>query len=201
MVIKRCAAEDVLLRTFLFLSSWVRRCWFSELGTITHEFRQIPVDDAVAVLDWIAARENVFRVVVADFCKRCVFAFFRLAVCRHCHAGLHVSVLGIAAPENEIAFEFPDATDACCVSMCTGVCKYDVFENGSVVYPRVGIGGKIKPQIGEVVLLFAANRSAGFQVEPVAFAEYFGVLEYFNVAVQCFPFDFRTAFFEGVQNV
>ena len=42
----------------------------SEGGTFAHELRKIAVDDAVALLDRIVAREDVLGVVVANLLKR-----------------------------------------------------------------------------------------------------------------------------------
>ena len=39
----------------------------SELGAFAHEFRKVAVDDAVALLDGIVAREDVLGVVVAKW--------------------------------------------------------------------------------------------------------------------------------------
>ena len=61
-----------------------------------HEFGKVCVDDAVALLDGIVAREDVLGIAVANLLKRGVFAVFGFAVVHHCHARLHVGVTGIA---------------------------------------------------------------------------------------------------------
>lgn len=173
----------------------------SEQCAVAHKSGKVLVDDAVSVLDGIVARKDVFRIVVPDFDQWRVFAVFRLAACGHRHAGLHVGVFRVSASKDEVAFEFSDASDTCRVSVSAGVCEDDVFKDGPVVDSRVGIGGEIKSEVGEVVFLFSADGSAGFEVEPVAFAKNLRVLENLDVAVEGFALDFRAVLVESFKDV
>ena len=85
----------------------------SERSAFAHEFRKVAVDDAVALLDGIVAREDVLGVVVANLLKRGVFAVFGLAVVHHRHARLHVGVASIALAEYEVAFKRSATPYAC----------------------------------------------------------------------------------------
>ena len=69
--------------------------------------------DAISFLNWIVARENVFRIVVADFYQWCIFAIFSFNTRCHGHTGLNIRVFRIVATKNEVAFKFPNASNAC----------------------------------------------------------------------------------------
>ena len=159
---------------------------------VAHELREISVDDAVALLDWIATREDVLRIVVANLLKRGIFTVFGLAVVHHCHACLHIGVPGIAFAEDEVAFKRPDAPYAGRVAEGTCIGVDHVFNRRPVVDPAVGIGGEVKAEVGKVVLLFSSDGAAGFEVEPVAFIQDLRVLENVDVAVQGFALDVRS---------
>ena len=76
-----------------------------EHTSFAHEIGKVRVDDAVALLDGVVAREDVFRIVVANLLQRGVFAFLRFAACHHRHAGLHIGVSCIAPAEDEVTFK------------------------------------------------------------------------------------------------
>ena len=84
-----------------------------ERGAGVHELGKVCMDDAVALLDGIVAREDVLGVVVANLLKRGVFAVFGLAVVHHRHARLHVGIASIALAEYEVAFKRSDTPYAC----------------------------------------------------------------------------------------
>ena len=155
----------------------------SERSAGAHEFRKVAVDDAVAMLDGIVAREDVLGVVVANLFKRSVFAVFGLAVVHHCHARLHVGVAGIAPAEDEVAFKRSDAPYACRIAVGTGVGVDYVFKRRPVVDPVVGICGEVEAEVGQVVFLFSPDGSAGLEVEPAAFVQDLCVLQNADVPV------------------
>ena len=163
----------------------------SEHGAVTHELRKISVDDAVALLDGIVAREDVLRIVVANLLQRRVFSVFGFAVAHHGHARLYVGISGIALAENEIAFKRTYSPDACRIAVRTGVGVDYIFKRWPVVDSVVGICGEVEAEVGKVVFLLASDGAAGFEVEPVAFIENLCVLQNADVAVQRFAFDVR----------
>lgn len=173
----------------------------SERSAGAHEFRKVAVDDAVALLDGIVAREDVLGVVVADLLKRSVFAVFGLAVVHHRHARLHVGVAGIAPAKDEVAFKRSDAPYACRIAVGTGVGVDYVFKRRSVVDPVVGIGGEVEAEVGQVVFLFSPDGSAGLEVEPAAFVQDLCVLQNADVPVQRFALDVRFRLFKIIKEV
>ena len=116
----------------------------SEHGTVAHELRKIPVDDAVALLDGIVAREDVLRIVVSNLFQRRVFSVFGSAVAHHGHARLHVGVSGFSLAENEIAFKRAYSPDACRIAVGTGVGVDHIFKCRPVVDSVVGICGEVE---------------------------------------------------------
>ena len=159
------------------------------------------MDDAVALLDGIVAREDVLGVVVANLLKRGVFAVFGLAVVHHRHARLHVGVAGIAPAEDEVAFNRSDAPYACRIAEGTGVGVDYVFKRRPVVDPVVGIGGEVEAKVGQVVFLFSPDGSAGLEVEPAAFVQDLCVLQNADVPVQRFALDVRSSLFKIIKEV
>lgn len=127
---------------------------------LVHEFRQVFMDDALALLKRVVAREDELRVIVADFLQRCVLSVFGGLVGRDCHRHLGVGVVGIPASEDEIAFERADSADADGMAVGPGIDIDDVLECRAVVDPVVCVGGKIEPEVGQVELLLAADRSS-----------------------------------------
>lgn len=85
--------------------------------------------------------------------------------------------------------------------MSAGIREDDVFNDGAVVDPCVGIGGKVKSEIGEIVFLFAADGRTGFEIKPVAFVKDFCVLENLDVSMQCFTLDFRPVLMKSFKDV
>ena len=161
----------------------------SERCVVAHELREIPVDDAVALLDWIVAREDVFWVVVANLLQRSVFSVFSPSLVHHCHARLHVRVAGVTIAKDEIAFQCTDSPYACRIAVGAGVGVYHVFNRRTVVDPIVGVCGEVETEVREIVLLLAADGSAGFKVKAVAFVENLGVFQNADVSVQRFALD------------
>ena len=168
---------------------------------IAHEFGKVCVDDAVALLDGIVAREDVLGIVVANPLQRGIFAIFRFAACHHRHAGLHVCVFGIATAQNEIAFRRTDAPDACGIAMRAGVCENGVFKRGAVVDAVVGVGRKVESEVGKIVFLPAPYGAAGFEVEAVAFVEDLCIFQNAYVLVQGFALYVRSRLFKLAENV
>ena len=175
--------------------------WRLEHYTIAHEFGKVCVDDAVALLDGIVAREDVFGIVVANLLQRGVFAVFRFAAGHHRHTGLHIGVFGIATAQNEIAFKRTDAPDACGIAMRTGVCENGVFKRGAVVDAVVRVGGEVESEIRKVVFLLASDGTTGFEVEAAAFVQNLCVFQNAYVPVQSFSFDVRSRLFKFVEDV
>ena len=172
-----------------------------ERGAGVHELGKVCMDDAVALLDGIVAREDVLGVVVANLLKRGVFAVFGLAVVHHRHARLHVGVASIALAEYEVAFKRSDTPYACRIAVGTGVGVDYVFKRRPVVDPVVGIGGEVEAEVGQVVFLLTSDGSAGFEVEPAAFIQDLCVLQNADVAVQCFALDVRSRLFKIIKEV
>ena len=172
-----------------------------EHGAGVHELGKVCMDDAVALLDGIVAREDVLGVVVANLLKRGVFAVFGLAVVHHRHARLHVGVASIALAEYEVAFKRSDTPYACRIAVGTGVGVDYVFKRRPVVDPVVGIGGEVEAEVGQVVFLLTSDGSAGFEVEPAAFIQDLCVLQNADVAVQCFALDVRSRLFKIIKEV
>lgn len=172
-----------------------------ERGAGVHELGKVCMDDAVALLDGIVAREDVLGVVVANLLKRGVFAVFGLAVVHHRHARLHVGIASIALAEYEVAFKRSDTPYACRIAVGTGVGVDYVFKRRPVVDPVVGIGGEVEAEVGQVVFLLTSDGSAGFEVEPAAFIQDLCVLQNADVAVQCFALDVRSRLFKIIKEV
>ena len=158
------------------------------------------MDDAVALLDGIVAREDVLGIVVANLLQRSVFAVFGLAVVHHCHARLHVGVSGVAFTENEIAFKRTYSPYACRISVGTGVGVDHIFNRRPVVDPVVGIGGEVESEVGKVVFLLASDGTTGFEVESAAFIQNLCVFQDADVPVQRFALDVRPCLFGTTAN-
>ena len=79
----------------------------SKRCVVAHELREIPVDDAVTLLDWIVAREDVLRIVVAKSQVKGVDIVERLKntplTCKFAPCRPHRHVAGGASGEMEAA--------------------------------------------------------------------------------------------------
>ena len=172
-----------------------------EHRAVAHELGKVCVDDAVAPLDGIVAREDVLGIVVSNLLQRGVFAVFRFTVGHHRHADLYVGVIGIATTQNEIALKRADAPDACGIAMCTGVCENGVFKRGTVVDAVVGVGGKVESEVGKIVFLLATYGLARFEVESLTLVEDLRIFQNAYVLVQGFALDVRSRLFKFAEDV
>lgn len=159
------------------------------------------MENAVAFLDGIVAREDELWIVVANLLQRRVFPVFRGFVGNHRHGDLCIGVIRIAPPEDEVAFKRADASDAGRIAVGARIDVNGVLECGTVVDAIVRVGREIEAEIGQVELLFPADRASGFQVETVAFVKYLCVLEYRDVPVQGLALDVYAGFSKIVHKV
>ena len=135
------------------------------------------MDDAIALLDGIASRQQVLGVVVPDLLERTVFALLRCPVGHDGHGDLDVCVSHLRVPQDEIALQLSDAPDADLATLRASVAINDVLEDGPVVDAVVGVEGEVEAQVRQVVLLLTSQRFSRLQVEAGALADDLRVLE------------------------
>ena len=154
-----------------------------ERPPLPDQLRHVLVHDAVSVLDGVAARDDELGPAVPNPLERAVLAVLGRAVVHDGHRHLHVGVLHLWRPHDEVTLELADAPHAHLVAQTPGVVVDDVLEHGPVVDAVVRVEGEVEAQVGKVVLLLSLERLARLHVEARASADDLGVLENLEVAV------------------
>ena len=132
------------------------------------------MDDAVPLLDGIAPRQQVLGVVVSDLLERAVFALLGGLVGHDGHCDLNVCVAHLRIPQDEIALQLSNASDADLAALRASVAIEDVLEDGPVVDAVVGVEGEVEAQVRQVVLLLrplAISATAGALADDLRILE------------------------------
>ena len=118
-----------------------------ELSSL-HEVRQIHMEYAIALLDWVIAREDEFRIIVANLLQRRILPILRGLVGHHRHGDLGVCIVCVALTKDEVAFKRADASDAGRITVGSRIDINDIFERGTVVDPIVRVGCEVETKVG-----------------------------------------------------
>ena len=140
------------------------------------------MDDTIALLDGVASRQQVLGIVVLNLSEGPVFALLRCAVGHDGHGHLDVCVAHLGVPEDEVAFQLPDASDADLATLRERVAIDDVLKDGPVIDAVVGVEGEVEAQVRQVVLLLAPQRFSRLQIEAGALADDLRVFEDLKVS-------------------
>ena len=116
------------------------------------------MNDAIPLLNGIASRQQILGIVVFNLSEGPVFALFRCPVGHDGHGNLNVCVAHLGVPEDEVAFQLPDASDADLIALHESVAIDDVLQYGPVIDAVVGVEGEVEAQVRQVVLLLAPQR-------------------------------------------
>lgn len=135
------------------------------------------MNDAVPLLDGVASRQQVLGIVVLNLSEGPVFALLRCPVGHDGHGDLDVCIDHLGVPEDKVAFQLADASDADLATLRERVAMDDVLQHGPVVDAVVGVEGEVEAQVSQVVLLLAPQRLPRPQVEAGAPADDLRVLE------------------------
>ena len=113
--------------------------------------------DAVAVLQQIIGGEDIFRIVVRNAFKRRIFSVFRAFAFADRIGDLHIAIIELIIPQDEIALQFAYPADAHRIVKTFGIYIHHVLQCGTVIDAVVGVGRKIEGDVRKVVLLFSAE--------------------------------------------
>ena len=67
--------------------------------------------DAIAILQQVIGGEDIFRIVVCNAFKRRIFSVFRAFAFADRIGDLHIAIVELIIPQNEIAFQFAYPAD------------------------------------------------------------------------------------------
>ena len=124
--------------------------------------------DAVAVLQQIIGGEDIFRIVVRNAFKRCIFSVLRAFAFADRIGDLHIAIVELIIPQNEITLQFAYPADAHRIVKAFGIYIHHVLQCGTVIDAVVGVGRKIEGDVRKIVLLFSAECAFGFHIKAVA---------------------------------
>ena len=113
------------------------------------------MNDAIPLLDNIASRQQILRIVVSDLFKRSILALLGGPVGHNGHCDLNVCIAHLGVSEDEVTFQLSDASDTDLATLRESVAINDVLEDGPVVDAVIGVEGKVEAQVCQVVLLLA----------------------------------------------
>ena len=116
----------------------------SEFLTFRDEIHKVAMDDPAPFLKQVVRRHDVLGVIVVDRLKGTVFPVFGLLAREDRHSDLDVGIVHLRAPQDEIAFEAADPSDADGASFALSVEVDDVLKAWAVVDPVVRVQGKIE---------------------------------------------------------
>lgn len=91
------------------------------------------MNDAAPLLDGVASRQQVLGVVVPDLLEGTVLALLGGPIGHDGHGDLNVLVAHLGVPEDEVAFQLADASDADLATLRESVAINDALEDGPVV--------------------------------------------------------------------
>ena len=166
-----------------------------------NELRQIYVPDPIALLDHISSGHDEFGIIVYNLFQRPVFAVFRFTAIHDRHSHLYISILHLLITQDEIAFQFADSSNAYRVVLGSCIGINDILQYRTIVDAVIRVHGKVESAVGQIVLLFPGQRSAGFQIKAIAAVQDLGVLQDLDIPVQRLPFDMDALFLQIFENV
>ena len=141
--------------------------------------------DAVAVLQQIIGGEDIFRIVVRNAFKRCIFSVLRAFAFADRIGDLHIAIVELIIPQNEITLQFAYPADAHRIVKAFGIYIHHVLQCGTVIDAVVGVGRKIEGDVRKVVLLLPAESALGFHIKAVTLIKDLALEQHLDISRQC----------------